>query len=155
MHTYSDFVPTAFDRNIPFRDERDTWFVAPCSQTRDSDALTRANFRALQDMLDDAGMEYEVHRFGHWGPGWFEILIVKPSDDARAFLEKVAKDLDDYPVLSEEEASAEEAEEAEETWRFAGMRCRIQYVRDAGLSIFAARREVPPAECYPFLVRGY
>ena len=65
------------------------------------------------------------------------------------------KGLEDYPVLSDEALSEAESEEAGDAWRFLDMRSRIQYVRDAGLSIFAARREVPPVECYPFLVSGY
>lgn len=155
MLTYRDFAPTCFDRAIPFDDDRDSWYVAPISQTRDSGALSRSNFKALEDMLENAGLVYENHRFGHWGPGWFEILIIKPSENARAFLEGVIKGLEDYPVLDEGAMYEEEAEEAGDAWRFLDMRSRIRMVKEAGLSIFAARREDPPSDCYPFLLSDY
>lgn len=155
MLTYRDFVPTLFDRGIPFDDDRDSWFVAPCSQTRDSGPLSRANFTTLETMLEDAGLEYENHRFGHWGPGWFEILIVKPTEEAKTFLESVIKGLEDYPVLDDEALSAEESEEAGDHWRGIDLRSRIRLAYEAHLSIFAARREDPPSECYPFLISDY
>lgn len=155
MLTYRDFSPTCFDRGILFNDDRDSWYVAPVSQTRDSGALERSNFKACEGMLEAAGLVYELHRFGHWGPGWYEILIIKPSDCARAFLEDLEKRLADYPVLDEDGMSEEEAEEAGDTWHFMGMRSRIRMACEAGLSIFSARREDPPIECYPFLVSYY
>jgi type II secretory pathway component PulJ len=95
---YKDYAPTTFDAcGLP---DRQDWYVAPCSTNRDAEPLQRSNWRVQQTML--AHLETEIHRFGHWACGWVEVLLVAPSDAAKADLAKIADSLADYPVLSED-----------------------------------------------------
>lgn len=109
-------------------DYRDWYGVA--GQHRDSDALERANFRAILEALGGESETVRVERFGHWGVGWIEELYVKPGSKAEDTARGILAALEDYPVFDEEAFSAEETEEAEETWR----NCyndweRLDYVR--------------------------
>ena len=51
--------------------------------------------------------------------------------------------LDDYPVLDEDHYSELEWYEAQEYWDQSSLRDRIEMCVSAGLSGFAARREMP------------
>lgn len=111
---FESFRPTPFDGHI---DDREHWYRMPVSQTRDSGPLDRSNFRSFLAGLGGEGEFVEVHRFGHWGPGWFEIILVDPS--ATDILETaldMARGLEDYPVLNDEDHSALEYDEFIESW---------------------------------------
>lgn len=84
--------------------------------TRDSCALDRANFQAAQTLLTEAKAEFETIRRGHWGPGWYEIIVVRPTPAGRQCLEKLESRLEDYPVLDEDLWSELETEDACEAW---------------------------------------
>lgn len=148
MERYADWAPTAFDRRGAFLDEdRDNWLVLPVIQTRDSGPLYRSNFEVAQRSLAEVDPEendHECHRFGHWGPGWFEILIVRPDTAAAADAAEMESALADYPVLDEMSLSELELDEAIETWQNASMNYRVEMCRRAGVSIFAARRNELP-----------
>lgn len=117
LRRYADFQPTGFDakglhaRNMGEGDEdRSDWRVCPVSQTRDSedDPLTGSNWAAQLAALGGEGPDVEVHRFGHWGCGWFEIVIVRPGTEAERIADGLAGSLADYPVLDEEDHSRRE-----------------------------------------------
>ncbi len=114
LKRYRDFSPTAFDSKGLGLDDHQDWVVAPCTVTRDSGALDRANFEAQLEILGGESDTVEVHRFGHWGPGWFEIAIVSPSREAE--VEAIEASLADYPVLDEEKHSNLEWTEYQESW---------------------------------------
>jgi len=116
MQRYRDFRPTGFDAKGAFLDDdRQDWIVAPVSQTRDSGPINQSNFASAQSILDDAKAEYEIHRFGHWGPGWFEIILVNPAFET--VVEDIESSLENYPVLDEDDLSQRERELANECWR--------------------------------------
>lgn len=132
MKTYKEFRPTQFDSHC-FVDERENWFVAPVSRNRDSDALSRSNFAVLTQQLGDEGENtFEIHRFGHWGPGWFEIILINPNNESLVKIGNDAEDsLADYPVLDDEHFSCEESEEASEVWQNCyDEKQRLQYIRE-------------------------
>ena len=112
---YADFAPTTMDcRGLALPDRQD-WLVAPVSITRDTPkGRDTANWESLQAILDGDNIEYEIHRFGHWGPGWFEIVLVHP--DGAACLESIEAGLADYPVLDDEKVSEHEHEATIEAW---------------------------------------
>lgn len=110
---YRSFVPTCFDNHITLED-RETWLVAPVSQTRDSEALEQSNFATCLEILGGESETVEVHRFGHWGHGWFELILVDPS--RRDEVEAIADRLENYPVLDEEDFSRREWEDWQESW---------------------------------------
>lgn len=118
MKTYSQFRPTPFDVRGLGLENRQDWLVAPVSHNRDSEHLDESNFAAALKALGGESETVEVHRFGHWGPGWFEIIIIDPADESRV---KIAEDieaaLEDYPVLDEEDWSRREYESYTDSWQ--------------------------------------
>lgn len=120
LQRYAEFQPTGFDaKGLNARrmgsendEDRGDWLVCPVSQTRDSedDPLTASNWAAQLKALGGEGADVEIHRFGHWGPGWFEIVIVRPGSPAEAEAEGLAAALEDYPLLDEEDHSRREYE---------------------------------------------
>lgn len=150
LDTYATFAPTGFDRSGAFLPERQHWFVVPLSRTRDCGPLDDSNFETALAMLEDVdpdGEHYEAHSFGHWACGWFEIILVDPQHPATVeAAEGIAAALEDYPVLDEHDYSERQYEALNEAWQWLSMRDRIQLCADAGLSIFAARREYAPAD---------
>lgn len=116
MQRYRDFAPTSFDPKGSFlhgQDEehpdRGDWFVVPVSRNRDSEILEESNFDAALKILGGESATVEVHRFGHWGPGWFEIILVHP--DREKDVQEIQDGLEDYPVLDEDGYSEREHEE--------------------------------------------
>lgn len=116
MERYGDFSPTQFDRHIEL-DEREDWLVLPVSQTRDSGCLAQSNFDTALEIMGGESDNVEVHRFGHWGPGWFEIIIFNPAvPDLLEKAEDIERCLENYPVLNDEDLSLREQEDARESW---------------------------------------
>lgn len=87
-------------------EDRNNWLVVPVGRTRDSGTLAESNFEAALGILGGESESCEVHRFGHWGPGWFEIIIVRP--DRANEVHDIESRLEDYPVLDEEDMSRRE-----------------------------------------------
>ena len=141
LEPYSSFRPTGFDcAGLGCADQQD-WLVAPCSITRDSEALSRANWQSMLAMLaevDPDEKDHETHRFGHWGPGWFEIVLVRPESAAAGAMEECARKLDNYPVISDVPLSAVEHDDENESWRnYDGrefLRARNRFRAGAGIA---------------------
>lgn len=77
MQTWKEFKPTGFDPPILFHDHRDDWFTG-LGIARDSDPKYQRRWKQLEARLlklDPEKKEHEFHRFGHWGMGWFEVVI--------------------------------------------------------------------------------
>jgi hypothetical protein len=113
---YGEHSPTSFDNHIEV-DGREDWYLMPVSRTRDSEILDNSNFIAFLKEMGGESETVEVHRFGHWGPGWYEIIIVDPADEKamdRAY--DLARALEDYPVLDEEDLAEQEMEDINESW---------------------------------------
>ena len=131
MQTYHEFRPTQFDSTGLGLSEQQNWLVAPVSKTRDSGPLERSNFDATLRALGDESETVEVHRFGHWGPGWFEIILIDPTDETHVKEAQEIEDaLSDYPVVSDELYSEYENEECAQTWETCyDASERLQYFR--------------------------
>src|SRR5262245_1540254 len=123
MQHYRDFAPTGFDRKGAFLDDdQQDWLVVPVIRTRDSGPLEQSNFESAWALISDAAvldneLSADSHRFGHWGPGWFEIIIVRPGSHAAVAAEDIERRLEDYPVLNDDDFSEREYEQAVETWQ--------------------------------------
>ena len=129
MKTYASHIPTCFDRHITL-EARENWLIAPVSQTRDSGPLDLSNFSACLESLGGESATVEVHRFGHWGPGWYEIIIVSPDDAEKlAQLEEIAASLENYPVLNEEDFSRREWDDYTDGWEQYGCRDFIRALK--------------------------
>jgi len=120
MKPYKDFAPTGFDRK-GLNGEREgiSEYGVLLAQNRDSDALERSNFRAALARLGGESENVQVHRFGHWAVGWFEIIVVKEGTEEYEKAEEIEGKLENYPVLDEEDFSRLEWEENTD----AGMVC--------------------------------
>lgn len=100
MAKLSDFPKPKFEPEVA----EPSWECAPCGQTRDSDALTRANFDALCDRFDHVdpyGNDWEICRFKHFGAGWLENIFVRPNSAVHAICLSVKSDMSSYPCLDE------------------------------------------------------
>ena len=109
MKTYSEFRPTGFDPKGLALEDRQDWLVAPCGHNRDSTLLDESNWATQLKALPE-GDDAEIHCFGHWACGWFEILIVRPGSAAAKEAEELEGALSNYPVLSDEDYSEREFE---------------------------------------------
>ena len=79
----------------------------------------------------DGCADVEVHRFGHWACGWFEIVLIRPDSDAHIKALEIQSKLEDYPILSENDFSNEEDAEAQLTWRECYSNTgRVVYIRE-------------------------
>lgn len=109
LKPYSSFRPTSLDPSGLSLPDRQNWLVCPVSRTRDSDHRTESNWASQLETLGGESATVEVHRFGHWGPGWFEIVLIDPADAERVRIaEELADTLEDYPVLDEMDLSSRE-----------------------------------------------
>jgi hypothetical protein len=142
---YSDFRPTQFDHPITIEDRND-WLVAPVIRNRDSGILTESNWECQLDSLELVTAEYEIHSFGHWANGWFEIVLVHP--DYEDVLEEVEAALIDYPILDETHYANLEWDIVHEYWNKMRLKDRIALCRSEGASIFSARHDLAPAKCF-------
>ncbi len=114
-------------------------------QNRDSDCLTRSNFRSGMKRLealppftppDSEGAEEEISsRFAvrefHWACGWVEWIAIHETDCAALeAADKMADALEDYPILDEQDLSGLEEEEAAQVWKDCySLKSRLDYVR--------------------------
>lgn len=114
MQRYKDYAPSQFDTKGLGLEDRQNWFVLPVSRTRDSGMLDESNFVCVVKALGGESETLEIHRFGHWGPGWFEIALIHPSREAEG--EKIEAALSYYPVFDEADFSEREQEAILPAW---------------------------------------
>jgi hypothetical protein len=116
----------------------ESYYSAGVGQSRDSDALERANFQAMLTLLKacpeiEVGDERSVQvvRESHWAVGWVEWIAIHESDTvALAVADEAMERLGDYPVLNEDLFSQFEGEECNTIWSDCfDMRERVQYFR--------------------------
>lgn len=117
MRTYSNYAPTPLDvAGLNLEDQQD-WLVAPVGINRDSGPLDLSNWEVFQNLLPGPeGGAWEIHRFGHWACGWYEIIILRPGTPAIEIGEETARALEYYPVLDDSDLSAREDENVCQAW---------------------------------------
>ena len=117
MQQYKEYSPTAFDPKGAFlHDDRAEWSVLPLIRTRDTGYFEESNFEAALAILGGESNNVEVHRFGHWGPGWFEIIIVNPNSPEYDKAVDIEKRLESYTLLDESDYCQREFDEYQESW---------------------------------------
>ena len=134
MIKYKEFRPTVFDSKGSFLgSKQQEWYVLPIGQNRESTSFDISNFTiALKLLGGERDNIIEVHRFGHWGPGWFEIIIVNhKAGRTLKIAQKIESDLESYPILDESDFSEREVIEANEIWESCySWKERIEYIRE-------------------------
>jgi hypothetical protein len=116
---YSEFKPTVFDYNIDI--DRANWRIVPVGRNRDANELSESNFAVAVDMLGGESETVEIHRFGHWTNGWFEILIVDSEDSEKiTIVDDIERSLENYPILDEMDFYQREWDSAVECWEIYG-----------------------------------
>lgn len=87
--------------------------VVVAGRNRDSDILEESNFEATLERLGGESKNVEVHRFGHWGCGWFELITVNPKATAKLRIAyEIKAALESYPVLDESDFCEREHEQS-------------------------------------------
>ncbi len=123
------------------------YYSSGIGQHRDSDALTRSNFRCMLKALGGESDTVHVVRESHWAVGWVEWIAIHESDDAALrTADEIADKLEAYPVVDEDDWSMLEYDEACDYWECMSVRERADYCERAGISIFAARRDYLPQD---------
>ena len=114
------------------------------SQNRDSDALTRSNFRSALKAIGGENCSYQnegedseqsnviVVRESHWACGWVEwVGIHKDAISIIPIAEEIEKNMESYPVVDESDWSDLESEDADSVWSGCyDTTERIRYIRD-------------------------
>ena len=83
LQRYQEYQPTEFDPKGKALEDHQDWYVSNIGLNRDSNLLDQSNFTCFTQALKDIepeGNHWQIHRFGHWAVGWFEILILNPID---------------------------------------------------------------------------
>ncbi len=93
------------------------YYVGP-SKSRDSDILEQSNYdSALERLGGDDDEKVKAGRFGHWAVGWVEqIFVHKDAKDKVAILQKIYDDLENYPVLDDDDFYQRERQELDDTF---------------------------------------
>ena len=127
----------SFALSSELRDACADWLMLlPVSITRDAQLIDQSNFAAALRMLDEAGAEYQIVRFGHWAVGWVEHILVAPSEPGLTVAGEIVCALADYPILDEGDANERETEDQRESWSLWGAR---DYVRSLPCETDTAR----------------
>lgn len=132
MKPYKEFRPTSLDCRGLGLSEQQNWLVLGVAHNRDSGPLEESNFACALKELGGESDDVEVHRFGHWGPGWFEIILINPNSPEHVKLAtEIEASLENYPVLDEQDFSEREQQEANDIWRNCYRATeRVKYIRE-------------------------
>jgi len=92
------------------------WLVV-LTHSRDDDTIGESNWRSALAMMGGESDDVQIFRFGHWACGWWEALCVIAGSASQEMAEEISSQLEDYPILDDEDYSELQAEKAEEIWR--------------------------------------
>ena len=108
------------------------YYSAGVGRSRDSDCLEESNFHAMLTALGGESDTVRCVRESHWAVGWVEWIAIHESDEqALRTADRLRQDLDDYPILDEEDHSRREWEECERVWSDCYTdRERVKYLRE-------------------------
>ena len=108
------------------------YYSSGVGQSRDSDALERSNFKCMLAAIGGESETVTVVRESHWAVGWIEWIAIRQDDSgALKIADKIKADLEDYPVVDENDYSETEMEEANEVWTNCyDAQERVKYIRE-------------------------
>lgn len=108
-----------------------TGYYAVYRQRPSSDALTRANFKAILERLGGESSSVVVASDSHWASGEVETIYLLASDTEKvAIMEQIDSDMAQYPILDEDLLNEEEDKAAAAVWRDCfTVKDRLQHLR--------------------------
>ena len=119
---------------------------------RNSDILTETNFRVALEALGGESDTVDIIREGHWAVGWIEWIAIHESDEkALRLADEIVASLEAHPVLDDDSLSDAEYESVHEFWDREDIRWRVRHCIEAGVSIFAARRDALEPDLFDHL----
>lgn len=138
------------------------------SRYRDSNPLDESNWAVACETLKAKPFDGEfdadpetLPAVYHWRAGsdltgWVEYLMVSryAPDAVKDAAGELVAALEGYPVLDDMDFSRREQEAADSLWEGLSIRERIDYCRQAGVSIFASRRDDVSGEL-SYVLNGY
>ncbi len=144
MKTYRDYQPTGFDARGLCADEYDIGhFLVLLGRNRDSGTLAESNWHNALKQLGGESDVVQVHRFGHWACGWFELILVDSKDEDKVRIaEEIEGCLEEYCVLDDEDYSARQWEAASHSWEHTDIAERVRVCQKYRISVFAARHDL-------------
>ena len=93
------------------------YYSAGVGRSRDSDCGEESNFHAMLAGLGGESDTVHVVRESHWAVGWVEWIAIHESDEkSLRAADAMQEQLEDYPVLDEEDYSQREWDECERVW---------------------------------------
>src|SRR5689334_13940123 len=118
MQLYKEYRPTMWDSCGLALEDKQSWLVlTQVGQNRDSGLIEQSNFSAALERLGGESDTVEVHRFGHWACGWFELILINPADGKTlSIAEEIEASLENYPVLNDDDLSSKEMNEYFRCW---------------------------------------
>jgi len=118
LDSYNNFVGQDDD----YRD----WYGV-LGRSRDSGPLEESNFEVALAQLGGESEDVRVERYGHWGVGWVEGIYVRPGSQALAVAEEIAKCLEEFPALDDEDFARRHQEEVQRIWARMSDRQRAEH----------------------------
>ena len=117
------------------------------NHSRDSNILTESNWIAGLELLGGESETVQIHRFSHWGCGWFELILIDPADTEKVEIcDELLKLLEEYPVLDDERFSDMEWEKATDYWKWLNLDEKIDLCKKHDCNIFSARHNYIPVD---------
>lgn len=81
--------------------DKPDWIVI-VGQNRDSDIVEVSNFVSALELLGGESKHVVIGRFGHWGCGWFELILVNPKSTKHVKIAYgISQGLENYPIIDE------------------------------------------------------
>jgi len=91
-------------------------YIVLLGRSRDSDTLSDSNFESAKSQFK-GNRGVIAARFGHWGCGWFELLLVsKTAKKALSIALEINNALADYPVLDDCDFNDRERQHQDGIW---------------------------------------
>jgi len=149
MPRYKDHSPTGFDRHICV-DEIEDWVVS-LNRNRDSDLCDESNWSVATkefEKIDPNGNDHQIHNFGHWACGWYELILVRPDSPCHKLATEFMCSLADSCLLDEDDHSEREHDAVCQYWEQMSIKERIEECNQSNQSIFSARRDNPADRVY-------
>lgn len=149
MKTYATWTPTPMDHSMGTFAEEHDWIVGPISITRDTPAwsVDASNWRVVLAQLENLDPEtWCTKTHGHWGPGWYQIILAQPGTEAHQVLAEAKVTLSDNVLLDDDEYFHTRRIHKTEQWENASYEDRVEWLEKARMSTLHANMDTLPQD---------